>query len=106
VGADQSINDAILCAASGGTISVIGVNLNFAFPFPVPVALMKRLTFRVTLASIPTTWPALFPLVTSGKLKTEEVFTHRLGLSDAAEAYRVFDAREDGVLKVLLDPCA
>ena len=63
VGADQTINDAILCAAPGGTISVIGVNLNFAFPFPMPVALMKRLTFRVTLASIPTTWPALFPLV-------------------------------------------
>ncbi len=80
------------------------MNLNFAFPFPVPVALMKRLTFRVTLAAIPTTWPALFPLVQSGRLKPEEVFTHRLGLSDAAEAYRIFDAREDGVLKVLLDP--
>jgi len=104
VGADQTINDAILCAAPGGTISVVGVNLNFAFPFPVPVALMKRLTFRVTLASIPTTWPALFPLVAAGKLHPEEVFTHRLGLSDAAEAYRIFAAREDGVLKILLDP--
>jgi alcohol dehydrogenase len=104
VGADQTINDAILCAAPGATVSVVGVNLNLAFPFPVPVALMKRLTFRVTLAAIPTTWPVLFPLVASGKLKPEEVFTHRLGLSDAAEAYRIFDAREDGVLKVLLDP--
>jgi len=104
VGADQTVTDAIMCAAPGGTISVIGANLNLAFPFPVPIALMKRLTFRVTLAAIPTTWPALFPLVTSGKLHPEDVFTHRLGLSDAAEAYRIFDAREDGVLKVLLDP--
>jgi threonine dehydrogenase-like Zn-dependent dehydrogenase len=106
VGADQSINDAIFCAAPGGTISVIGVNLNFGLPFPMPVALMKRLTFRVTIASIPGTWPALIPLVASGRLRPEEVFTHRLGLSEAAEAYRVFDAREDGVLKVLLDPTA
>jgi threonine dehydrogenase-like Zn-dependent dehydrogenase len=104
VGADASVNDAILCAAPGGTISVVGVNLNLALPFPMPVALMKRLTFRVTMASIPTTWPALFPLVASGKLKPEQVFTHRLGLSEAAEGYRIFDAREDGVLKVLLDP--
>jgi 2-desacetyl-2-hydroxyethyl bacteriochlorophyllide A dehydrogenase len=104
VGADQTITDALFCAAPGGTISVIGVNLNFAFPFPVPLALMKRLTFRVTLASIPSTWQALVPLVASGKLKPEHVFTHHLGLSDAAEAYRIFDAREDGVLKVLLDP--
>ena len=95
-----------LCAAPGGTISVVGVNLNFAFPFPMPVALMKRLTFRVTLASIPTTWPALFPLVQTGRLHPEDVFTHRMGLSQAAEAYRIFEAREDGVLKVLLDPTA
>ena len=104
VGADQSVNDAIMCAAPGGTISVVGVNLNFALPFPMPVALMKRLTFRVTIAAIPSTWPALFPLVQSGRITPEDVFTHRLGLSDAAEGYRIFDAREDGVLKVLLDP--
>jgi alcohol dehydrogenase len=104
VGADASVSDAILCAAPGGTISVVGANLNLAFAFPMPIALMRRLTFRVTLAAIPATWPALFPLVQSGKLKPEEVFTHRMGLSEAAEAYRIFEAREDGVLKVLLDP--
>ena len=27
-----------------------------------------------------------------------------VGLSEAADAYRIFEAREDGVLKVLLDP--
>src|SRR3546814_10198202 len=93
-----------MSAAPGGTVSVIGVSMNFGLPMPMPVLLFKRLTFRVTLASIPTTWGALFPLVTSGKLHPEDVFTHRLGLSDAAEGYRIFDAREDGVLKVLLDP--
>jgi threonine dehydrogenase-like Zn-dependent dehydrogenase len=106
VGSDQTMTDAIFCAAPGGTVSVVGVNVNFAFPYPVPVALMKALTFRVTLASIPSTWSALFPLVQSGKLHPEQVFTHRMDLSDAAEAYRVFEARTDGVLKVLLDPTA
>jgi threonine dehydrogenase-like Zn-dependent dehydrogenase len=104
VGADQTIGDAILCAAPGGTVSVIGANLNLALPIPMPILLMRRLTLRVTLASIPTTWAALFPLVAGGTLRPEEVVTHRLGLSEAAEGYRVFDAREDGVLKVLLDP--
>jgi alcohol dehydrogenase len=104
VGADQTISDAILCAAAGGTISVVGVSMSFGLPFPMPIALFKRLTFRVTLASIPSTWPELFPLVASGRLHPEDVFTHRMGLSQAAEAYRIFNAREDGVLKVLLDP--
>ena len=89
-----------MCAAPGGTVSVVGVNVRLDFPFPMAVALMRRLT----LASIPATWDALVPLIDSGRLHPEDVFTHRMGLSDAAEAYRVFDAREDGVLKVLLDP--
>lgn len=104
VGADQTVKDAIFCAAPGGTVSVVGVSMNLGLPFPMPVALMKRLTFRVTLASIPTTWAALLPLVASGRLHPEDVFTHRMGLSEAAAAYRTFDERTDGVLKVLLDP--
>jgi threonine dehydrogenase-like Zn-dependent dehydrogenase len=106
VGADATITDALFCCRAGGTVSVIGVNLNFQFPFPVPLALLRRLTFRVTLASIPTTWSALVPLIEHGRLHPEDVFTHRMGLSQAAEAYRTFDRREDGVLKVLLDPAS
>jgi 2-desacetyl-2-hydroxyethyl bacteriochlorophyllide A dehydrogenase len=106
VGADATITDALFCCAAGGTVSVIGVNLNFAFPFPVPLALIRRLTFRVTLASIPSTWDALVPLIEHGKLHPEDVFTHRMGLSQAAEAYRTFDTRADGCLKVLLDPAS
>jgi alcohol dehydrogenase len=93
-----------MSAAPGATVSVIGVNMNFAFPFPLPLALLKRVTFRVQLASVPVTWNALLPLVASGKLHPEDVFTHRMGLSEAAEGYRMFDERTDGVLKVLLDP--
>ncbi len=104
VGADQSISDALMSAGPGATVSIIGVNLNFAFPFPMPIALIRRLTVRVTFASIPSTWDALVPLVVNGTLHPEDVFTHRMGLSEAAEAYRLFDAREDGVVKVLLDP--
>ena len=104
VGADQTVSDAIMCASAGGTVSVVGVNLNLAFPYPMAVALMRRLTFRLTLASIPSTWDALVPLIETGHLRPEEVFTHRMPLSDAPEAYRIFDTHADGVLKVLLDP--
>ena len=106
VGADQTVTDAIFCAAPGGTVSVVGVNLNMAFPFPMALALTRRLTFRVTLASIPSTWDQLVPLVASGRLQPQEVFTHRMALSEAADAYRIFDDRADGVLKVVLDPSA
>ena len=34
----------------------------------------------------------------------ECVFTHRMGLSEGAEAYQLFAERREGVMKVLLDP--
>jgi 2-desacetyl-2-hydroxyethyl bacteriochlorophyllide A dehydrogenase len=104
VGSDQTVADALSCAAPGGTVSVVGVNLTPALPFPMMQALMNRLTFRVTLASIPRTWDALIPLIAAGRLHPEEVFTHRMPLSAAPDAYRIFDTHADGVLKVLLDP--
>ena len=104
VGADQSITDAILCAAPGATVSVVGVSMNFGLPIPMPALLLKRLTLRVTLASIPSTWEALVPLLARGQLVPDDLFTHRFPLADAAEAYRLFDSRDDGVLKVALTP--
>lgn len=104
VGADVTVSESPWLAAASGTVSVIGVNLNMGLPIPMAVAFMRALTIRATLASIPSTWDALIPLIASGRLRPEKVFTHRLGLSEAAHAYEVFDQRLDGVLKVLLDP--
>ena len=104
VGADQTINDAVMSAAPGGTVSIIGVSFSLAVPFPMILALLRRLTIRVTLASIPTTWDTLVPLIASGKLQPEDVFSHRLGLSEASEAYRLFDTEKQSTMKVLLDP--
>jgi threonine dehydrogenase-like Zn-dependent dehydrogenase len=55
---------------------------------------------------VPEFWPILIPLLQAGKLTPEVVFTHRLALSEGTEAYRQFAARENGIMKVLLDPSA
>jgi alcohol dehydrogenase len=65
---------------------------------------LKSLTLRTIFAPVPGTWPALVPLVQSGRFSLAETFTHHMGLSQAPEAYQLFDSRSDGVLKVLLDP--
>ena len=105
VGADATIIDAVSCAAPGGTISVVGVNLTMDLPFPMAIVLLKSLTLRAVFAPIPGTWPFLVPLLQSGRLSgLAETFTHRMDLSQAPEAYELFDSRADGVLKVLLTP--
>ncbi|HEX3334175.1 MAG TPA: alcohol dehydrogenase catalytic domain-containing protein [Acidimicrobiales bacterium] len=104
VGADATVLDALSCAAPGGTVSIVGVNLNLALPFPMGLVFLKSLTVRAVFAPIPGTWPALVPLVQSGRLTLGDTFTHRMELSRVAEAYELFDSRRDGVLKVLLLP--
>lgn len=104
VGADATINLAMALVGRQGIVSAIGVNQTRKFDFPMALAFVKTLTFRIGTCSVPRYWPALVPLVQSGRLKPERYITHRLGLADGAEAYRLFDAREDGVLKTIMTP--
>ena len=104
VGSDATVTDALMMCAPEGTVSMIGVHLTMDFPFPLALAFLRNLTFRVTFATIPATWATLVPLLQSGRLRPDEVFTHRLGLSAAPEGYDLFARRADGCLKVLLDP--
>jgi alcohol dehydrogenase len=104
VGADATIVDALSCAAPGGTVSVVGVNLSMDMPFPMGLILLNSLTLRSVFAPVPGTWPELVPLVQSGRFTLEGTFSHHMKLSQVAAAYQLFDSRTDGVLKVMLDP--
>lgn len=104
VGADSTIQLAIKLAAKGGTVSVIGANSTRKFEFPMGVAMSKNLTFRIGLCSVPRYWPELIPLIQQSRLNPQRFITHSLKLSQGEEAYRIFDERQDGVLKVVMTP--
>ena len=48
----------------------------------------------------------LLPIVAAKRWPFSRIITHRLPLRDGVDAYRRFEAREDGVVKVVLDPWA
>jgi 2-desacetyl-2-hydroxyethyl bacteriochlorophyllide A dehydrogenase len=104
VGADETIALALRLVRVAGVVSVVGVSTNMAYPFPMLLALMKDLTFRIGICPVPELWDDLVPLLQSQRLRPDALFTHRLPLSRGVEAYELFDARRDGVMKVLLDP--
>jgi 2-desacetyl-2-hydroxyethyl bacteriochlorophyllide A dehydrogenase len=104
VGADETISLSLQLVRVAGVVSVIGVSTNLAFPFNLLMALMKDLTFRIGICPVPELWDDLVPLIQSGRLRPESVFTHRMGLSQGPAAYELFDSRRDGVMKILLDP--
>ncbi len=45
-------------------------------------------------------------LISAGRIKPSVVVSHRLPLAGAPEAFRRFDRREDGYIKIILDPAA
>ena len=102
VGSDATVDLALRLVRRRGTVSVIGVQQTRRYPFPLERAFAAGLTFRIGTCSVPEELPALFPLVQSGRLTPERYISHRLPLSHGAEAYRLFDAREDGALKMVL----
>jgi 2-desacetyl-2-hydroxyethyl bacteriochlorophyllide A dehydrogenase len=104
VGADTTVDLALRLVARRGTVSVIGVQQSRRYPFPLERAFTSGLTFRVGTCSVPEEYTALIPLVQSGRLKPERYITHRLALSEGAEAYRMFEARTQGALKMVLRP--
>lgn len=104
VGSDATVDLALRLVARRGTVSVIGVQQSRRYPFPLERAFAAGLTFRAGTCSVPEELPALFPLVQSGRLSPERYISHRLPLSEGAEAYRLFEAREAGALKMVLRP--
>ncbi|MBS0482506.1 MAG: alcohol dehydrogenase catalytic domain-containing protein [Proteobacteria bacterium] len=104
VGSDATVDFALRLVRKRGTVSVIGVQQSRRFPFPLERAFAGGLTFRAGTCSVPEELPALFPLVQSGRLRPERYISHRLPLSQGAEAYRLFEAREAGALKMVLVP--
>jgi glutathione-independent formaldehyde dehydrogenase len=45
-------------------------------------------------------------LIAAGRIRPSEIVSHRLPLAEAPDAFRRFDERRDGYLKVVLDPVA
>jgi alcohol dehydrogenase len=46
----------------------------------------------------------LFTLVEEGKVRLEDVITHKVPLSEAAKMYDIFNNKKDNCVKVVLKP--
>ena len=103
VGAGPTVNQAIKLVRLGGRISVLGV-LQADTPIPMHLAQQKSVMVHAGIAGVAATWSELVPLVQAGRIKGQGLFTHRFSLSEGAEAFRLFDAREDQVVKILMKP--
>jgi alcohol dehydrogenase len=95
--------DASLRLARGrGVVSVVGAHFEPDYPLDNALMFERELTLRFSIGDPTADAPALLDRLASGELDPIPVVTHRLGLDEAAEAYRLFDSRE--ATKVVLAP--
>lgn len=88
----------------GGTVSVLGVYPTPYDNFPVGQFFDKGIILKGGQAPAHKHIDKLLEYVVSGKVKLDDIITHRLPLSEISHAYEIFDKKEDGCVKVVLDP--
>jgi threonine dehydrogenase-like Zn-dependent dehydrogenase len=89
--------------AKAGTVSIIGVYGNVD-SFPIGNAMEKNLTLTMGNCNHRRYIPRLVDLVRSGSLNPAEILTQREPMTSVIEAYKSFDKRKPGWVKVKLEP--
>ena len=100
------LRQCIMACRKGGTISVPGVYGGFLDKIPFGAAMNKGLTFKMGQTHMMRYMRPLLERIERGEIDPSFVISHRLPLSKAPEAYKMFRDKEDHCTKVVLDPWA
>jgi threonine dehydrogenase-like Zn-dependent dehydrogenase len=100
------LRQCILACRKGGTVSVPGVYGGFLDKIPFGAAMNKGLTFKMGQTHMMRYMKPLLERIERGEIDPSFVISHRLPLSKAPEAYKMFRDKEDHCTKVVLDPWA
>jgi threonine dehydrogenase-like Zn-dependent dehydrogenase len=101
----SALTAAIHAVRRGGTLSISGVYGGAIDPLPMMELFDKGIQIRMGQTHVKRWIDEIMPLLLDGDpLGSEDLATHRLPLEQAPEAYAMFQRKDDGAIKVLLQP--
>ncbi|MDQ7990810.1 MAG: zinc-dependent alcohol dehydrogenase [Candidatus Dactylopiibacterium sp.] len=100
----QCLRQAIAATRRGGVVSVPGVYAGFIHAFMFGDAFDKGLTFRMGQTHVQQHMPFLLERILDGSLDPALIISHHLPLERAADAYRIFNEKQESCRKVVLTP--
>ena len=102
----SALHMAIEVVQRGGTVSLSGVYGGAASPMPLIQMFDKQINVRMGQANVKRWMDNLLPLVVdeADPLGVEDFATHRIPLDEGPHAYEIFQKKQDGAFKVLLQP--
>jgi len=95
---------AVEVLAKAGTLGIVGVYPETARTFPIGTAMNKNLTVKMGNCHHRRYIPMLIDLVRRGTMDPAKILTQTEPLTSAIEAYKAFDTRQPGWIKVKLQP--
>jgi threonine dehydrogenase-like Zn-dependent dehydrogenase len=95
---------AVEVLAKAGTLGIVGVYPETARTFPIGMAMNKNLTVKMGNCNHRRYIPMLIDLVRRGTVNPSKILTQTEPLMSAIEAYKAFDTRRPGWMKVKLEP--
>jgi threonine dehydrogenase-like Zn-dependent dehydrogenase len=100
------LHDCINAVRRGGTVSISGVYGGQLDPMPMMDIFDKGIQLRMGQAHVRRWTDEILPLLTDGDdpLGVDDLATHRLPLEAAPRAYEIFQKKEDGAIKIVLEP--
>ena len=99
-GAEATFRLAWECARPNGLVTVVAL-YDQAQILPLPDMYGKNLIFK-TGGVDGCNCAEILRLIESGRIDTAPLITHRFSLNEIEKAYRIFENREDGVIKVAI----
>src|SRR3954463_2713919 len=102
----SALHSAIELVQRGGTVSLSGVYGGAASPMPLIQMFDKQINLRMGQANVKRWIDDLMPIVSrdDDPLGVETFATHHVPLEDAPKAYEIFQKKQDGAFKILLQP--
>lgn len=98
------LRQCLMACRKGGTVSIPGVYGGLLDKLPFGAAFAKGLTLRMGQTHVHSYLQPLLDYIEAGELDPSFVITHRLPLSEAADAYKHFNSDKNGWIKVVLKP--
>jgi len=89
----------------GGTISIVGVYGGMKDPLPMLTIFDKQIQLRMGQANVRRWVDDILPMLTDDDpLGVDTFATHQVPLDEAPDAYKMFQEKSDGAVKVLFKP--
>jgi threonine dehydrogenase-like Zn-dependent dehydrogenase len=101
-----ALHTAFEAVRRGGTVSIAGVYGGAMDPFPMMQLFDKQVAIRMGQANVRAWTEDLMPFLEGDddRLGVDSFATHHLPLSEAPEAYKSFQEKSDGMVKVVFKP--